>query len=339
MRDISLEGDFQRHWYRRPVLVTGGAGFVGSHIVDALVENGARVRVFDNFSTGVHNNLNRAAELFEGDVRNPRDVTRALAGIDTVFHEAAQINPVLAVEDPILDCEVNVMGTLRLLIEASRCGVTNFVMASTNLYGDGAVENGIATEDTPILSLPHTLLSPYAAAKAAAEAYLKVFQDEFGLNTVRLRYSNVYGPRQTAKEGGSGVVALFAQWALAGKPIRIYGDGEQTRDFVFVKDVAAANLLAASQPSAAGKAFNVSTEEQTSILQLAEMIREITGTRTPLEFLPPRCADFRRVSVDTSRVRRELEWVPNTSLAEGLVQYVDWLRQRRSVVGSEVHAD
>ncbi len=312
------------------VLVTGGAGFIGSHLVDRLVAEGARVRILDDLSTGDEENINQRAEFILGDIRDKTIAEQAMRGVELVFHSAAQINPARAVEDPYFDFEVNAQGTLVLLLAAAEAGVKKFIMASTNLYGDAEAE--LMREDFAVLYEQRSLLSPYAAAKAAAEAYLKVFNDEIGLPTVRLRYTNVYGPRQLTKSE-SGVVAIFVRSALRGKPLVIFGDGLQTRDFVYVDDVVEANVLAALRPEANGKAFNIGTGVQTSVRELAAMIKELVGSASAIEYGPPRAADFRRVCVDISLAERTLGWRPRTALREGLAAYIAWCRANEHRLG------
>jgi UDP-glucose 4-epimerase len=309
---------------RKNVLVTGGAGFIGSHLADRLVTEGCRVRVLDNLSTGRRENINPDLVTFwEGDVRNEKDVEKALEGIEIVFHQAAQINPAKAVDDPMFDFEVNARGTLNLLAYSIKAGVKKFIMASTNVYGNAPL--GVMPEELPTLFTTNSLLSPYAASKVCAEAYLKVANDELGLPTVRLRYFNVYGPRQLTKSE-SGVVAIFTLRALSGQPLRIFGDGTHTRDFVYVSDVVEANVLAARREEVDGGVFNIGTGIETSVRELAEMIREITGSRVPIEYGPPRAADFRRARADSRLAREKLGFKAKVKLAEGLKRYVNWCR-------------
>lgn len=292
--------------------------------MDRLVEKGAQVRVLDDLSTGDKRNLNPDAEFIYGDIRNEKVVQQALKGVDIVFHHAAQINPAKAVEEPVLDFEINVMGTLVLLINAYKVGVKRFLMASTNLYGDANLQD--MPENIPVLALEKTLLSPYAAAKAAAEAYLKVFNDEFGLPTVRLRYTNVYGPRQLTKSE-SGVVAIFTRGALRDEPLVIFGDGTQTRDFVYVSDVVQANIKAAEVDQAVGQVFNIGAAIETSINNLAKIIKGLLRSKSKIVSGPHRSADFRHVKVNLSNSARMLGFKSTVSLKDGLLRYTDWCRK------------
>ncbi|HDL64456.1 MAG TPA: NAD-dependent epimerase/dehydratase family protein [Proteobacteria bacterium] len=306
-------------------LVTGGAGFIGSHITDRLLREGARVRVLDNLSSGNPDNLNLAEiDLHQGDVRDDGDVRKAVEGVDIVFHHAAQINPARAVENPLEDFEINARGTVNLLWASFQVGVKKFLMASTNVYGNADME--VIPEHYPTLSTRESLLSPYAASKVCGEAYLKVFNDELGLDTVRLRYFNVYGPRQTIKSE-SGAVAIFTLRALAEKPIIIFGAGTRTRDFVYVGDVVEANIRAAREDAAAGGVFNVGTGIETSINQLAEQVIEAVGARVPVEHRGERSADFMSARADLALSKKVLGFEPKVQLAEGLRAYVEWCRQ------------
>ena len=311
------------------ILVTGGAGFIGSTLCRRLVALGARsVRIVDNFSTGTRDNISGLAiEVIEGDIRDIATVERAVDGVEVVFHEAAQINPAKAVEEPLFDFAVNVTGTVNLLFAAIRSGtVRRFLMASTNLYASADI--AVAVETVPVLALRKTLLSPYAAAKASAECYLKVAADEYGLETVRLRYSNVIGPGQLTKSE-SGVVALFTEWAFAGEPLKVFGAGAQRRDFVHVDDVVTANLLGAVVSEATGEVFNVGVGIETSILELAEWIRADSGCDTKIVHLPERRADFLRANIDLAKSAAVLGYKPTISPREGVRQYVDWYRNTK----------
>ncbi len=316
MSGMEIKGKF--------ALVTGGAGFIGSFIVDRLILEGARVRIMDNLSTGSIANIPRSddVEFQKGDIRNIHHVKAALEDIDIVFHEAAQINPAKAVEDPLFDFKVNAMGTLNLILESINSRVRKFIMASTNTYGD--TNSKVMSEDFSTLFEKRSLLSPYAAAKVCAEAYLKTANDELGLPTIRLRYFNVYGPRQLTKSE-SGAVAIFATHALLGRPITVFGDGTQTRDFVYVDDVVEANLLATKNVQADGEVFNVGSGEETSIMELARLIIKITGKRVPIIHKTTRVADFKQAKADLRRAKQILGFCPKTNLKNGLKIYIDWL--------------
>jgi nucleoside-diphosphate-sugar epimerase len=248
------------------ILVTGGAGFIGSHIVDRLLTEGFKVRVLDNLSTGDKKNLiqhqnKKGFQFIEGDIRNIDDVKRSVKGVNAVIHEAALVSVTRSVEEPLLSNEINVKGTLNLLKASVDSGVKRFVLASScAVYGD--------TETLPNHEeLAPKPLSPYAADKLANENYAKVFYAVHGLETVSLRYFNVYGPRQ---KGGpySGVISTFTNYLLQNKPPTIYGDGTQTRDFVNVKDIVEANILALSKQEATGEVFNIGTGNPITINKL-----------------------------------------------------------------------
>ena len=244
-----------------------------------------------------------------------------MEGIELIFHEAAQINPAKAVQDPMFDFEVNVRGTLNLLMEAHKQGVEKFVMASTNVYGNANVSE--MSECFSTLFESNSLLSPYAAAKVSAEAYLKVANDELKLPTVRLRYTNVFGPRQLSKSE-SGVIAIFMKAALKGKAMQVFGDGTHSRDFVFVSDVVEANILSALHDDANGGVFNVGTGIETSINELAELINEMTGAKVPVIHVEDRAADFGRVKADLTLARKTLEYTPRVRFREGMQRYMEW---------------
>jgi UDP-glucose 4-epimerase len=306
------------------ILVTGGAGFIGSHLTDRLIESGAKVRILDNLLTGDRQNLNPKAEFIEGDIRDQATVEKALDGIDVVYHLAAQINPAKAVEDPMFDFDINVKGTLVLLLAAVEKKIQKFVMASTNLYGNADVPE--MKESFPTLATRGTLLSPYAAAKASAETYLKVANDELGLPTVRCRFTNVFGPRQLTKSE-SGVIAIFTKLALQNKDLKIFGDGQQTRDFVFISDLVSGLIAAGQSEEANGGVYNLGIGVETSIAHLAERIRDLCKADIKIEFAGERAADFRRIKPDLTLSKQILGYEPKVSLDEGLALYIDWYRE------------
>ena len=289
------------------VIVTGGAGFIGSHVVDALVARGDEAHVVDNFATGRRENLNSAAALHEHDIRE------SLAGLfdevrpDAVVHLAAQADVGTSVAQPTLDAEVNVLGTLNVL-EAARAHGAQVVFSSTGgaIYGEC---DRPAPED-----YPRQPLSPYGTAKLAAEEYLATWNRLYGTNHVTLRFANVYGPRQLAKLEG-GVIAIFTDRLRAAEGITIYGDGEQTRDFVFVGDVVMAVLAAIGRDAGT---FNVGTGKETSVNALFEATRRVAGADTVPQYAPARAGEILRSVLDVSLAEHALDWRPQSSLDDGL---------------------
>jgi len=301
-------------------LVTGGAGFIGSHLVEALVNNGACVRVLDDFSTGRLENLAGIIgriELIEGDVSDPDVARQAVTGCDYVLHLAAVASVQASLEDPQRVHRVNAGGTLNVLEAARQSRTRRIVMASTTaLYGDhSALPLREELEPRP--------LSPYAASKAAGEAYCSAFYASYGLPTVALRFFNVYGPRQDPTNPYSGVISIFANLMSQGKRPTIYGDGEQTRDFVYVADVVRAILLACKREEATGGVFNVAGGFQTSILHLAAALNQVLGTDLAPIFAPARAGEVRFSQGNTSRAQEVLSWKAQVSLREGLSQLIE----------------
>ncbi|HET7054336.1 MAG TPA: NAD-dependent epimerase/dehydratase family protein [Solirubrobacterales bacterium] len=301
-------------------LVTGGAGFIGSNLVDALLERGAEVTVLDDLSTGRRENLDGAlaagAKLVELDIREGE----ALAELadaespDAIFHFAAQIDVRRSLADPAFDASINVGGTANLLEAARGAGVGRFVFASTGgaIYGEGAGKQLPLAEGAPIEPF-----SAYGQSKYAGEGYLALYERLYGLSTVSMRFGNVYGPRQDPL-GEAGVIAIFCGRLLAGERPTVFGDGSQTRDYVYVGDVVAA-MLAAGEADATGP-INVGTGVETDVLELARSLGEIEGKESDFEpeFAPPRAGEVQRISLDPARAERELGWRPQTDLAEGL---------------------
>ncbi len=297
-------------------LVTGGAGFIGSHVVDALLARGARVAVIDDLSTGRRENLEGAlaagANFYEADVRDA-DMTHPIIAHerpDAVFHLAAQIDVRRSVESPAFDARVNVEGTINLLDSALGAGVGRFLYASTGgaIYGEA---DRIPTPE----GAPAAPLSPYGQGKLAAEGYCTLFERLSGLSVAALRFANVYGPRQDPL-GEGGVIAIFCGRAATGGAATVFGDGHQTRDFVYVSDVVDA-LLAAGDGNARGS-FNVGTGRETSVLELAAALREVSGAELPLEHEPARPGEVVRSCLDASLAREALGWKARVGLAEGL---------------------
>jgi UDP-glucose 4-epimerase len=304
-------------------LVTGGAGFIGSHIAEALLAEGHAVRVLDNLSSGHEENLDGlAVEFVRGDIRDLAAVRAAAAGVDGVFHEAALVSVPESVEKPVENHEINVTGTLNVLVAAREAGVRRLVLASSAaVYG----ENPELPKREDMLPEP---VSPYALGKIAGEYYLRVFADLYGVETAALRYFNVYGPRQDPRSMYSGVISKFADVLAAGDTPTIFGDGGQTRDFVFVKDVVRANLLAMRSARAGkGEVFNVGTGRKTSLLELLDALSGIFGRKTEPKFAPPRAGDIRHSVADISRAGEILGYRPQTALAEGLRALVEHNRK------------
>lgn len=307
-------------------LVTGGAGFIGSHIVDGLRELGAHVRILDNFSTGFRHNLDHvradaAVEIVEGDASDPDVVDHAMRDVNVVFHEAAMASVPRSMRQPDLCHAWCASSTVELLRAAAAGGIRRFVLASTSAaYGD----SHFVSKREVDLALP---LSPYAAAKLAAEAYCQAFYRGFGLETVILRYFNVFGPRQDPQSEYSAVIPRFVSMILSGNPPVIYGDGQQSRDFVFVSDVVKANLLAATVAGVAGKTFNIARGERTTLLELLNTLEGVLGQGIEPMFEPPRAGDVRDSLADITVARRRLQYEPSVSMTEGLRRSVDYYRQ------------
>jgi UDP-glucose 4-epimerase len=306
-------------------VVTGGAGFIGSHVVDALVERGDEVTVVDDLSTGKRENLadgpGSAAELVEADIRDLRAMRDLVDRIrpQVVFHLAAQIDVRKSTADPAWDASINVLGTINLLQAALEAGVDRFVNTSTGgaIYGEGRIIP--APEDHP--QAPE---APYGQSKFCAEGYCDLYARLHGLSTVSLRYGNVYGPRQDPL-GEAGVIAIFCGRLLEGVAPTIFGNGEQTRDYVYVGDVVRANLAAAE--SHATGAFNVGLGVQTSVLQLVEALREISEANSfEPEFAPPRLGEVQHIAIDPARAQGELGWEPQITLRDGLERTLASLR-------------
>ena len=306
-------------------LVTGGAGFIGSHVVDALVERGDEVTVVDDLSTGRRENLadgpGAGADLVEADIRDARAMRDLVDRVrpQVVFHLAAQIDVRKSTADPAWDAGINVVGTINMLQASLEAGVDRFVNTSTGgaIYGEGRILP--APEDHP--QAPE---APYGQSKFCAEGYSDLYSRLHGLSTVSLRYGNVYGPRQDPL-GEAGVIAIFCGKLLEGGAPTVYGNGEQTRDYVYVADVVRANLAAAG--SHATGAFTVGLGVQTSVLQLIDALREISGQDGfQPEFATPRLGEIQHIAIDPSRAQGELSWEPQITLRDGLERTLASLR-------------
>ena len=310
----------------RLCLVTGGAGFIGSHIVDALRSHGAAVRVLDNFSTGFRHNLQHLhndehVEIMEGDASDEDVAHTAMRDVEIVFHEAAMASVPWSMREPDLCHAWCTTSTVQLLKSAvASKNVKRFVFASTSAaYGDSPYVS--KRESDPV-----NPLSPYAAAKLASEAYLRSFCSGFGLETVMLRYFNVFGPRQDPKSEYSAVIPRFVSMILSGERPIIYGDGQQSRDFVFVRDVALANLLAATMPNVAGGVYNIARGQRTTLLELLTDLRGILGQDIEPIHEPGRAGDVRDSLADITQARKHLQFEPTVSIENGLKWSVDYYR-------------
>jgi UDP-glucose 4-epimerase len=305
------------------VLVTGGAGFIGSHIVDAYVKRGWAVRVLDDLSSGLRENVNPAAELLVGDLRDESLIERAIDGVDLVNHHAAQIDVRKSVNDPAFDADVNVVGSLRLLQAAVAAKVKKFIFASS----------GGATYGEPLFAPQNELhpqypVSPYGCSKLALEGYLHYYRVVHGLETVALRYANVYGPRQRA-EGEAGVIAIFGGKLIRGEAVTINGDGAQTRDYVSVQDVVRANMAVSELPLSG--AFNVGTGIETSVNELFDIMCDVGGFPSNAAHGPTKKGEQQRSVLDGSKLRQAASLPDPVSLREGMAKTIAWLRTQESV--------
>ena len=300
-------------------LVTGGAGFIGSNLADELLAQGHDVRIIDDLSTGSALNLPGDAEFFEGSITDGELLEQAMDGVEVVFHQAALGSVARSVEAPLVSDDVNTHGTLTVLDAAHRLGVRRVVQASSSsVYGGADVR---PTPETQPL-LPR---SPYAVTKMVGEHYARVYAELYGLETVALRYFNVYGPRQSPDSAYAAVIPLFIAALRAGESPEIHGDGLQSRDFAFVGDVVAANIAAAQAPAAtaSGRAYNIAGGHERSLLDLLEIVRGLLGVDTTAVHVGPRAGDVRHSSADLSAARADLGYDPKVSFEDGLALTID----------------
>ncbi len=316
------------------VLVTGSAGFIGSHTVDALMAKGCRVLGIDNLSTGSRANLRQwdgepRHAFLEADVSGGfesvlDDATSRLGPIDCIVHLAAQTMVPLSVEDPIADVRVNLEGTVKVLEYARRRRIGKVVFASSSAVYDDDAPVPVSEESRVRPS------SPYGIDKFGGELFLDYYARVHGLAFTALRFMNVYGPRQDPESDYSGVISVFLDRALAGRPITIFGDGEQTRDFVHARDVARAVIFACASGVGDGAVINIGSGEETSINRLARLILDLTGSKSPIRYAPTRPGDIRRSVTTSDRARTLLGFAPVVGLREGLAETLAWVRQERS---------
>ena len=311
-------------------LITGGGGFIGSHLARAALERGHKVRVVDNFSTGFRRNLDEILsdiDLIEGDIRDADVCGRACAGIEVVLHEAAVPSVPRSMKDPRTSFEANVVGTHNMLLAAREAGVRRFVLAaSSSAYG--------ANEELPKRETMAVMpLSPYAASKAAGEMYAATFYRAFGLQTLSLRYFNVFGPRQDPTNQYAGVIAAFAARMLRGERPVIYGDGSQSRDFTFVENVVQANLLAAAARETHGEVVNIGCGEAIDLNRMVGEFNQILGTRLEAVHDPPRAGDVKHSLADIGAAGKLLGYKPTLRFAEGLRRTIPWYAAAGSTGG------
>jgi UDP-glucose 4-epimerase len=316
------------------VLVTGGGGFIGSHLAAALLEHGHRVRVLDNFATGRRSNvltLGDEVELIEGDIQSYERASNAVDGCEVVFHEAALPSVPRSVQDPLTSNATNVIGTLNVLLAARDHGVRRVVCASSSsLYGPGS-GTAAKREDQPTVPI-----SPYATAKLAGEGYARSFHAVYGLETVALRYFNVFGPRQDPTSQYAAVIPNFISALVAGERPVIFGDGEQSRDFTYIANVVEANLLAMDAGSAvAGQVYNVACGERVSLNRLVDELRDLLGSDVEPVYAAPRAGDIRHSLADLTKARAELGYEPSVLLREGLERTIAHFRAAELVGADE----
>jgi nucleoside-diphosphate-sugar epimerase len=306
-------------------LVTGGAGFIGSNLAEALVRAGERVRIFDDFSSGKRENLKSFAadvEVIEGDLRDMDAVRRAVDGVTGIYHQAALRSVPRSVDNPLATNDVNITGTLQLLMAARDAGVKRVVAASSSsVYG--ANEALPKREDQELLPV-----SPYAASKLAGEHYCRVFTRLYNLETVSLRYFNVFGARQDPDSQYAAVVPLFIQAGLDGVPLTVHGDGMQSRDFTYIDNVVQANLRAMEAPAAAGEAFNIACGSRYTLMDIVHAIERELGHSVTCRHTPPRAGDVRHTLADIGKAERVLGFKPTVDFDEGMARTVAYIKSQ-----------
>jgi UDP-glucose 4-epimerase len=312
-------------------LVTGGAGFIGSHLVEELVRRRRPVRVLDDLSTGLRANLAHlpSVELIEGSLTDPATVARAVRGVGAVYHLGALASVARSVEAPPVTHAACATGTLNVLDAARKSGVRRVVYAASSSAYGGHSSPGGQTEDLPVVAK-----SPYAAAKLAGELYMQAFAHTYGLETVRLRFFNIFGPRQRSDSPYSGVIALFTAAMAAGHAPGIHGDGLQSRDFTFVANAVQALTRAAEAPDASGNVYNVGTGRSVNLLELVAALNRILGTNLKPTFAPTRAGDVKFSKADIRRTRADLGYDPAVAFEDGLRQTVEWHLATRAVGAS-----
>jgi UDP-glucose 4-epimerase len=305
-------------------LVTGGAGFIGSNLAEALVRDGQRVRIFDDFSSGSLANLaaiRERIEIVEGDLRDEAAVRQAMQGVTYVAHQAALRSVERSVDDPLSSDAVNTHGTLHVLMAARDTpGVQRVVYASSSsVYGENPTLPKVE-DQTP------APVSPYAVSKLAAEQYCRVFSKLYGVETVSLRYFNVFGPKQSPQSRYAAVIPLFMAAALQGRPLEIHGDGEQSRDFTYIDNVVQANRLALTTPGVGGEVFNVACNERHSLLDIVASLERLIGHRLTRQHVAPRRGDVRHTQASIERIQRQLHFHPSVGFEEGMRRTWDWFK-------------
>jgi nucleoside-diphosphate-sugar epimerase len=308
-------------------LITGGAGFIGSHITRALLEQGAHVRILDNFSSGKRENIEAMIkqfnesqlEVLEGDVRDASRVMEAVRGVEVIFHEAAFVSVPQSMQEPQECFDVNITGTSLLFDAARKSGVRRAVVASSAaVYGESDALPFV--EETPLQPM-----SPYAVSKRVDEMYAELFTNSFGFEVAALRYFNVYGPRQRPDSMYAAAVPIFARRLLDGKPVTVFGDGGQTRDLINVHDIVRANLIASEHPNAAGKVFNICTGIETRLLDLLDVLYQLFPDAPKPEFAAPRAGDIYRSVGSPQKALKMMDFRAQVPLTEGLKETVDWM--------------
>ncbi|HAM37796.1 MAG TPA: LPS biosynthesis protein WbpP [Elusimicrobia bacterium] len=307
------------------VLVTGGAGFIGSNIIDKLLEKDYKVRIIDNFCTGKIENIRHIineVELIRGDIRNKNIVDKAMKGVDCVFHEAALRSVPRSIDDPVSTNDVNINGTLNLLMAAKKSGVKRFIYASSSsLYGDA--------KDLPKKESQRPQpVSPYAVSKLTGEYYCRVFSKSFGLETVSLRYFNVFGPRQDSESKYAVVVPKFINSGLKKEPFLIHGDGKQSRDFTYIDNVVSANILAMKAKDVSGMAFNIACHERYSVLDIAYTVSKILKIKPKFIFEPRRAGDVMHTFADIEFAKKYLKFKPLVLFKEGMSKTIEYFRHK-----------
>lgn len=301
-------------------LVTGGAGFIGSHLVEELLRRGVSVRIADDFSTGLRANVPAGVDLVEGDLADPEVARRAVAGCDYVLHQAAIPSVPRSIQHPVASHRANVDATLNILVASRDAKVRRVVFAgSSSVYGNTVTLP--KREDAP--ANPR---SPYALQKHIGEEYCRMFTSLYGLETVTIRYFNVFGPRQNPKSAYSGVISSFVDGMVQGRPLKVHGDGQQTRDFTYVSDVVAGVLRAAEAPGVSGHAINVAAGGRVSLLQVVGSLQAILQTGVQIDFEPSRDGDVQDSQADVDKARRLLDFKPAVPFDEGLRRTVAWCR-------------